>query len=248
MDLVVLGAGPSYSDEPGGLGASYLLVEGEHALLLDMGQGVFPSLLAAWPPETLDAILISHLHPDHYIDLIPLRYFLRYEFTPSRRMRVLGPAALGERLDLLHAEPGWTAATLDPEAVGGASEREIGPFQVQAGLVTHTAESYAYRVSAGTGPALVYSGDCGRASDLAALVRPGDVVLSEASFGPRPVPPEAMHLNGALVGELAAGRGASRVLLTHIQMPHDRPATIEAVHRRFDGPVQFVRPGDRLAL
>src|SRR4029079_9580679 len=80
MYLVVLGAGPSYSDEPGALGASYLVVDGEHALVLDFGQGVFPSLASVREPSGIGTILISHLHPDHFIDLVALRHYLRYEF------------------------------------------------------------------------------------------------------------------------------------------------------------------------
>src|SRR5258706_15786567 len=106
MDLVVLGAGPSYSNVPGALGASYLLVDRDHALLLDFGQGAFPSLANAWEPSQLDAIAISHLHPDHFIDLVALRHYLRYEFEPRRRVRVLGPAGPAAGAAGLPAAPG----------------------------------------------------------------------------------------------------------------------------------------------
>jgi ribonuclease BN (tRNA processing enzyme) len=114
--------------------------------------------------------------------------------------------------------------------------------------VTHTAESYAYRVSGTSGPALVYSGDCGNAGDLAALVQRGDVLLTEVSFGLGPVPPGAFHLDATAVGALAADRRPSRVLLTHLQMGHDPGATVAAVRSRFDGPVDLMRPGLRLSL
>jgi ribonuclease BN (tRNA processing enzyme) len=248
MDLHVLGAGPSYTDVMGAIGASYLVVDDGHALLLDFGQGAFPSLANAWEPSGLDAIAISHLHPDHFIDLVALRHYLRYEFDPPRRVRVLGPAGLGERLDALHAEPGFAETTLEVEAVGGPSVRTIGPFTLEAGLVTHTAESYAYRVSGTSRPALVYSGDCGNAADLAPLVQRGDVLLTEISFGLGPVPQGAFHLDATAVGALAADRRPSRVLLTHLQMGHDPAATVAAVRARFAGPVELMRPGLRLSL
>ena len=248
MDLIVLGAGPSYTNVMGAIGASYLLIDGNHALLLDFGQGAFPSLANAWEPSALTAIAISHLHPDHFIDLVALRHYLRFEFDPPRRVRVLGPADLGNRIDALHAEAGFAEATLEVEAIGGPSIRTIGPFTLQAGLVTHTAESYAYRVTGSSGPSLVYSGDCGRAADLAPLVQPGDVLLTEVSFGLGPVPPGAFHLDAPAVGALAAERRPSRVLLTHLQMGHDPAATVAAVRAMFDGPVELMRPGLRLAL
>jgi ribonuclease BN (tRNA processing enzyme) len=249
MELIIVGAGPSYSDVPGAVGAAYLLVHEGHALLLDLGHGAFSNLANAREPSTLDAIVISHLHPDHFIDLVALRHYLRYEFTPPRRVRVLGPAALADRLDALHAEPGFAAESLDLESIGGPSTRTIGPFTIQAALVTHTAESYGYRVSVGADAAgLTYSGDCGRAEDLAPLLRPGDTLLTEVSFGVGPVPPGASHLDAAAVARLAVAGRAREVLLTHVLMGQDRAATLDAVHALYTGPVRFVSPGDRLTV
>jgi len=247
MELVVLGAGPSYTDRPGAIGASYLLREGDATLVLDLGQGAFPNLAGAVEPSRVTGIMISHLHPDHFIDLVALRHYLRYEFTPPRRMTVLGPADLGSRLDALHAEPGFAAAVLDLVPVGGPSVHQVGPFTVEAGLVTHTAESYAYRVTAGHS-SLVYTGDCGRADDLAHLLHAGDTLLSEVSFGPADVPPGANHLNADAVGALAAARQPGRVLLTHIQMGFDRDQTLAIVRGHFAGSVELVDPGDRFTV
>ena len=94
---------------------------------------------------------------------------------------------------------------------------------------------------AGTG--LVYSGDCGRAEDLDQLVRPGDTLLCEVSFGTGPVPADVRHLDGPAVGELASRTRAGRVLLTHLLMGFDRAQTIESVQARYDGAVELVDPG-----
>ena len=115
--------------------------------------------------------------------------------------------------------------------------------------VTHTESSFGFRVSVGGGGGLgggvglVYSGDCGRAEDLDVLVRPGDTLLCEVSFGPGPVVAGAQHLDGPAVGRLARRTRAGRVLLTHLQMGYDREATIESVRAHFDGPVELVDPG-----
>jgi ribonuclease BN (tRNA processing enzyme) len=247
FELVVLGAGPAYTDRPGSSGAAYLVRHRDDAILLDLGQGSFPRLAAELEPSTLSAILVSHLHPDHFVDLVPLRHYLRWHLSPSRRVRVLGPVGLGQRLDGLHGEPGFSAGALDIEALSEGSS-VIGPFTVEAGLVAHTAESYGFRVTVGDGPGLVYSGDCGRAEDLDALVRPGDVLLSEVSFGVGPVPADAAHLAGPDVGRLASRSGVREVLLTHLLMSQDRDATIESVRAAFAGPVRFVDPGDRLTI
>jgi ribonuclease BN (tRNA processing enzyme) len=248
MRLTVLGAGPAYTDREGATGASYLVDDGTTRLLLDLGQGSLPRLFAVMSPTDLDAVLITHLHPDHFIDLVALRHFLRYEFDPPRRIRILGPAGLPGRLDALHAEPGFADEALDSEQLG-VIERVIGSLAVRGTLVTHTDESYAIRVApASGGRALVYSGDCGRAEDLRPLLERGDTLLSEVSFGPGPVPEGVAHLDGPAVGALAASTGVGRVLLTHLQMGFDPDATVASVRERFDGPVEFVWPGSRLEV
>ena len=251
MDLLVLGAGPAYTDRPGATGAAYLVRQGGTALLLDIGQGSFPKLAATLEPSAVDLVAISHLHPDHFIDLVPLRHYLRWQFHPSRRVRVAAPRGLAGRLDALHDEPGFTAAALD---VGDLDPgvTEVGTLRLEARRVRHTADSFAFRVSvaaegeAGTG--LVYSGDCGAAMDLAPLIRPGDDLLVEVSFGEGPVPPGAAHLDAPAILELAGATRPGRILLTHIQMGHDPAVAAAAVRAGFDGEVRVAEPGLEVAL
>jgi ribonuclease BN (tRNA processing enzyme) len=249
-ELLVLGAGPAYTDRPGAVGAAYLVREADTAVVLDLGQGSFPKLAASIEPSTIDLVAISHLHPDHFIDLVPLRHYLRWQFAPSRRVPVLGPRGLATRIDALHDEPGFTGQALDVSDLV-PSARVVGPLTLEAARVRHTSDSFAFRVSATadpTRPGLVYSGDCGAATDLAVLVHPGDDLLVEVSFGLGPVPPGAAHLDAPAITALAAATRPGRILLTHIQMGHDPTATTEAVRARFDGEVVFVEPGFRTSV
>ena len=247
LRIDVVGAGPAFTDRLGATGAAYLVTTGQTTVLLDLGQGSFPRLAGLTDPGALDAVVISHLHPDHFIDLISLRHFLSWGPSHPRRARVLAPSALGNRLDALHAEPGFTAAALDIEALEPGL-RMIGPISLQTARVTHADESYAFRLAAGNGVGLVYSGDCGRAEDLEPLIRPGDVLLSEVSFGPGPVPPGVEHLDGPSVGRLATRTGATRILLTHLLMSFGRDETIASVRTYFDGPIELVAPGDKFTV
>ena len=203
---------------------------------------------------------------------MPLRHYLRYEFHPPRRVTVLAPAALAERLDALLAQPGFSADSLDVIALADGLVREIGTLRFEARKVSHTDDSYAFRVSPidasayetiavdrrvggggitgqGDTAGLVYSGDCGRAADLRPLIQPGDVLLSEVSFGLGPVPPGAFHLDADDVGALAADAGASRILLTHLLSGRDRAATVAATTRAAGGiAARLVDPGDRFDL
>ena len=262
MELIVIGAGPAYTDRRGAAASAYLLTADGAALLLDLGQGAFANLASAMEPSALTAVLVSHLHPDHFVDLVPLRHYLTWEFNPPRRTRVLGPAGLADRLDSLNGHPGFSATSLDIEALSEGSHR-IGPFEVEALRVAHTSESYAFRVTCAAAsdgstttrgraaeplPALVYSGDCARAEDLLPLIHPGDTLLSEASFGAGPVVPGAQHITARDAATVAATGGASRLLLTHVLSGHSRTEIIIGARAAFDGPVQLVTEGDRFAI
>jgi ribonuclease BN (tRNA processing enzyme) len=266
MHLTVIGAGPAYTDRRGSVGASYLVEAEGAALLLDLGQGAFPNLFASIDPAALSAVLISHLHPDHFVDLVPLRHYLKFEFQPARSVAVVGPADLAARLDGLHGAAGWAGPTFEFAALT-EGVRRIGPFDVEARRVTHDADSFAVRVSvagdsaggggsgsgAGLGsgagsPGLVYSGDCGRADDLVPLIRPGDTLLAEASFGAGPLPVADIHLTAAEAARAAAAGGAARLLLTHIQAGYSRADALAAAQAVFRGPVRFVTEGDELEV
>lgn len=247
LRLDIVGAGPAFTDRPGATGAAYLVTHLDTAILLDLGQGSFPRLAGLIDPGTLDAVLVSHLHPDHFIDLVALRHFLRWGPGAPRRVRVVGPAGLGDRIDALHAEPGFSAAALDLEALEPGPS-QIGSISIEVAAVTHAAGSFGFRLSTPGRPGLVYTGDCGRAEDLDKVIRPGDVLLSEVSFGPGPVPADAAHLDGPAVGSLAARTGVGRVLLTHLLMGFDEAETVAAVQRAFPGPITFVQPGDRFSI
>jgi ribonuclease BN (tRNA processing enzyme) len=250
LELLVVGSGAAYPDRPGTASSTYLVRHGDAVLCLDLGQGGFAGVAGRCRPEDLAAVVISHLHPDHFVDLVALRHYLRYEFEPARHVRVISPTGLAARLDGLLAQPGFAAATLDLED-RREGQQQVGPFLVASQLVTHADSSFATRVTLASepdGPGLVYSGDCGRASDLAPLIRPGDTLLVEAAWGPGPVPAPDVHLDGPSVGELAAACRPGRVILTHIQPARDPEATRQAVRARYAGEVLIAADGDCTAL
>ena len=144
LTLTVLGAGPAWSDRPGSSGAAYLVRSPSATILLDLGQGSFPRLARSIEPSELDAVAISHLHPDHFIDLVPLRHYLAYQCRPPRSVRVIAPDGLAARIDALHAQPGFTAVSLAVEPFDGAL-KAIGDLTLEARRVTHTADSHAIR-------------------------------------------------------------------------------------------------------
>ena len=250
MELLVVGSGAAYPDRPGTASSCYVVLHAGAAICLDLGQGAFAGLAGRLEPADLAGVVISHLHPDHFVDLVALRHYLRYEFTPPRGMRVVGPAGLGQRLDGVTGELDFAAGTLRIED-RGEGRVQVGPFDLESLRVTHSINSFATRVTLATttdGPAIVYSGDCGRAADLAPLIRPGDALLCEVAFGPGPVPVPDLHLDGTSVGRLAAETHVSQLLLTHLQMNRDPAATLAAARGEYGGQVLLVNDGDHIPI
>ncbi len=247
LTLTVLGAGPAWSDRPGSAGAAYLVRSGADAVLLDLGHGAVPALLGTVLPESLHAIAISHLHPDHFIDLVPLRHYLCRDGRPAARLPVLAPDGLAERLEAVTGEQRFAERAY---ALGTPPDEPhaAGPFTLRSVAVTHAPGSRAWRVATGTGPGLVYTGDASDPAEIVPLMEPGDTLLAEATLGPGPVPAGTLHLDGPAVGRLAASGRAGSVIVTHIRARLDTDATLMAVRAAYAGPVTLAVPGATYAV
>ncbi len=250
LRLTVVGAAPAWARGPGNPSSSYLVELGSAGLLLDLGQGSLGALWAFRDPSTLAGIVISHLHPDHHVDLVALRHLLRHGMGTPRRVTLWAPTGLRERYDAFLGEPRFLDAAFDGEVVH-EGVWPVGPFTVQARPVLHAEHSHGYRVSISAEPAatgLVYSGDCARWEDLVPLVQPGDTLLSEAFWGAGTGPPGAMHLTAVDAARAAEAGGAARLILTHLAEEIDPDAAVAAARTRFRGEVLRATPGLRLDI
>lgn len=248
LTLTVVGCAPAWTRRPGRSSSSYLLELGGDAIVLDLGQGSFNALSQVRDPATVRAVFLSHLHPDHHVDIVALRLYLRYGMSQPGHVELRGPAGLAERIDALTAEPGFLGGLVGPALVPGRVG--VGAFAVEIAPVTHTDASFGFRVGrAGDEltPGLVYSGDCGEPRDLRALVRPGDVVLSEAFFGERTPQPGLAHLTCAQAAWAAADGQARELLLTHIQDECDHHAALAAAVAVFPA-TRLAEPGMRVTI
>ena len=219
MELIVIGAGPAYTDRRGAAGASYLVRAGDAALVLDLGQGAFPNLAVHARAQRAGR---SGGHPP------PPGSFRRSgAAAPLPEMGIRSAAARsgarsgGSRGSAGRAPcPARVRRRVAGRRGAGGQAAPSGRSRSRHGRVRHTDESYALRVSVAAGPGahggpgLVYSGDCGRAGDLVPLLRPGDTLLSEASFGAGQVPAGAEHLTAAEAGR-AATDGRRRAPAAH---------------------------------
>lgn len=241
MKLTVVGCAPAYTSRPGSASSAYLVEHGSTRVLLDLGQGTFSETWRYASFRDVAAVLISHMHADHNVDLIPLRHWVRYEnrgYGPA----LYGPPALRARVGEFQADHDFLS-DLHGESLAPRSFA-VGDLRVEAGRVTHIPDSFAFRVSAahGEGPALVYSGDCAVADDLLPLIHEGDTLLSEAAFGAGEAD-APIHLTATQAAGAAARAGARRLILTHLldgRDEHEARAAAEAV---FENDVAVASPG-----
>lgn len=255
MQLTIVGASGSVSgpDSP----ASSYLVQAPHqgrtfSLLLDLGPGSFGALYRYLDPAELDALALSHLHPDHCVDVCGLYVAGRYAPTaPWRRIPVYGPSGTAARLARAYevdgpTEPGLTIAEWFDHR-DWQPEQTVGPFTVTARRVAHPVEAYAIGITENTpgGGRLVFTGDTGPTPVLAELAAGAELLLSEAAFLSGPDNPPDLHLTGAEAGAVAEEAGVGLLVLTHIPPWHDPEQVLAEARTARRGPIELAVPGAR---
>src|SRR5262249_9171895 len=202
MRLTAIGCSGSFPG-PGSPASSYLLEHDGFRVLLDLGNGALGPLQRHVDLLEIDAVVLSHLHADHCLDMCEYVVVRRYHPSGVRmpRLPVFGPRGTHGRLAAAY-DPTSTDGLNDVFAFGALEPggREVGPFTLQVDRVCHPVETFAMRLSAG-GRTLTYSGDAGPSDVLIRLASGSDLLLCEATFDGEG-PPD-LHLTGREAGEHA---------------------------------------------
>jgi len=220
------------------------LVEAEgYRMVLDLGSGAVGALARYVSIYEVDAVVLSHLHPDHCMDLCG--YYVARKYRPegsSDRIPVYGPADTGERMAMAYGLPPEPGMREVFDFVALRPEFELGPFRVSTRRVVHPIEAYGFRIEHGD-KVLAYSGDTGVCPDLVTLAKDADALLCEASFHVGRDDAPEIHLNGTQAAEHAARAGTGRLILTHIPPWNDPARTLDEASA-FPGVIELARPGD----
>ena len=248
MKLTIIGCSGSFPgpESP----ASCYLLSAEHEgrtwrIILDLGNGALGNLQQHTQLEDLDAICLSHLHPDHYMDLCGMHVAVRWRpgGWPGKHLPVYGPTDTDQRIANaygLDPDPGMHP-DFDFRVWQPRQPVVIGPFTITPVPVRHPIdEAYALRVEGpgddGSTTVLTYSGDTDACEDLVEAARDADVFLCEAAFEDgRDDHLDGIHLNGARAGQMASQAGARRVLLTHIPVWTSQKVVLEKTKENYDG-------------
>jgi ribonuclease BN (tRNA processing enzyme) len=254
MKVTVIGCSGSYPG-PDSAASCYLVEEGAaegdrpFRLLVDLGSGALGALQRHVDPLTVDAMLISHLHADHFFDISG--YYVLRKYHPSGaqpRIPVWGPRGMKSRVAKAYGLP------LDP----GMNDEfdfkrlrkgtmQLGPLTITSKRMDHPIEAYAFRIEH-DGSALAYSGDTATCDALVELAQGVDLLLAEAAFRDDVDNHPHIHMTGSDAASVAARAGVSRLVLTHIPPWHDKEDAVLETKGVYDGPVVLAAEGSTFEL
>jgi ribonuclease BN (tRNA processing enzyme) len=248
MRLTVLGRSPA-SPNPGEACAGYL-VEGDGSrVLIDIGPGVVAQLVNRHHPDDLDAVVVSHMHADHMLDLVTLRYVYPWRSLPAeQRLRVvMPPGSADQMLDLArgvgnarHFEDCFRLSEHDGSSAFACGNLSLAPIETQ-----HYIPCWGFRIESG-GRRLAYTADTAPCAGLSDLADRADLLLSEAtlrSLDEDAVAPEPRgHLLPAEAGIAARDGGARRLMLTHLPVNGDGSWARNAATDAYGGKVELAEP------
>jgi ribonuclease BN (tRNA processing enzyme) len=250
VKLTVIGCAGSYPgpDSP----ASCYLLEADHEtsegartwrVLVDLGSGALGWLQRVIDPLSLDAVLFSHLHPDHCLDLTG--YYVMRKYHPSgtqARLPVWGPKDTSRRMARAYDLPDDPGMGEEFDFRTYTEGLTIGPFEVEAVPVDHPVDAYGLRITCG-GRTLAYTGDTGPCETLHRLAHDADLLLAEASFREADENPESIHLTGKDCGRLAAAANVRQLVITHVPPWFDPKDMLAEAQEAWDGPVELAVQG-----
>jgi ribonuclease BN (tRNA processing enzyme) len=236
MQLTVLGSAGTHT-APERMCSSYLVESAGYRLLLDCGNGSLANLQQRCDVADVDAIIISHLHPDHFADLYGLYYALRFHPQGPTSVPVYAPAGAWEFASQLLDSADVFAQTCRFEVAKAGDRLDLGPFSVTLFASNHPVETLASRVEAG-GRVLAYTGDSAPTDQLQHAARDADLFLCDSTWMERERPlPSGVHMTGHEAGVMAAAAGARKLVTTHV-FPTNKPAEVAAeAAAAYDGEV-----------
>ncbi|MEI2777633.1 MAG: MBL fold metallo-hydrolase [Tetrasphaera sp.] len=249
MRLTIIGCSGSFAgpESP----ASCYLIQAEsdgrtHRVLVDLGSGALGALQRHLDPADIDAILLTHLHPDHCLDLTGLYVYRKYHPTHvfDHPLPVYGPAGARERLHA--AYEGIDAGGMDGQyrfqVITDGDRLGFGPVRVTAREVRHPVQAYGFRVEA-DGVVLALTGDTDSCPALTDLCRDADLVLADSAFVEGRDAERGIHLTGRRAAEAGLAGGARRLMLTHIPSWNDPQVCRAQAGEVWPGEVELAEPG-----
>ena len=239
MEVTILGSQGTWPG-PGGQTCGYLVSHDGFHLWVDAGTGTFARLQEHVDLADIGGMMVTHGHPDHFVDMIPAFYARHYGKLGEPGLPFWSPDGFTDLAALLVSENGRNvmAESYDFRVAEEDSPFEIGPFVVTPYVMTHVGvKALGYRIEAG-GVALAYTGDTGPCDEVIELARNADVFLAEATYQDTSnlMP---FHLSARQAGEIAQQADVRRLVLTHLTPDLDPVVSLREAAEAFDGVVDL---------
>jgi ribonuclease BN (tRNA processing enzyme) len=253
MRVRIVGSSPSVP-RPDRACSSYLLRTRDASIVLDLGTGALGKLHLALDYPEIDAVVISHMHADHFIDLVPLRYGLKYgpllrngpmplflppggEATLRRLCSAFASEGSGDFLDEV-----FVVKEYDP-----SSPLAINDVTLTFRKTRHYIDTYAIRAECGRA-SVVYSADTAPCDSVVELAHDCSLFLCEATLGLGSEDGVRGHTSAEEAGDMARRAGARRLVLTHYGATYAADELIEAAQSVYSGRVSIADDGAELSV
>lgn len=245
MRLTILGSGGGWP-RPHRAASGYLLQQDGFNLWLDAGTGTMAELQEHIGLLDVHAVLISHRHFDHFLDVYPYFLSIWYHEDRSGTIPLYAPTGMFEHAVQLEESLSDVFASRPIEP---GETAQIGPFGLATAAMAHPVPTLGMRFEV-DGVALSYTADTGPSEDMVKLAHGSDLLLSEATWLERPsTAPVELHMTAAEAGEHARRAEVGRLMITHIWPMTDTAVAAEEADRTFrDGPVELAEPGVTVEL
>jgi ribonuclease BN (tRNA processing enzyme) len=221
--------------------------------MMDAGPGTVAQLLRRNTPDELDAVLISHMHTDHCLDLVTLRYSYPWIDVAKKRLTVIVPPGSMAQLAELALGAGY-ANFFDKSFIfvehDGKRPIEVGDLRFEPDETQHYVRTWGFRVMA-KGPdedsdrIFAYSADAGPCDALPRIADESELFLCEAALRSLkeddPAPQSRGHLLPSEAAEVAQASHTKKLLLTHIPLPDEGAWAIREAQTAYDGPVEVAQ-------
>ena len=253
LQLTVLGGAAAWPNP--GQGCSAYLVDTSNArILLDCGPDTLHELRKHSRLSEIDAIIISHCHADHILDLVTMRYALVYSkeqadkriplWLPPDGLEIL--RGLGDVLGSQgeNANDFW-GDVFDLKEYDPSDRLRVGNCTVTFAITQHFTACYAMRLETAEGTSFVYGADTGSLAGLVDFAAGAQLLVSEATAETHDgiSPEDRGHLTPEDAGEWAAEAQVSRLLITHLWHERADSVVVKRAAKRFGGPIDVAKPG-----
>jgi ribonuclease BN (tRNA processing enzyme) len=239
FSITILGSSGTYAG-PDNACSGYLLRADGYSLLLDCGPGTLAALQQHVPLDTLDAIVVSHSHPDHWLEIPVMRNALRYVLHRSDIPLCSTEETLQLAELMSHNE---LTPTFEPHVVTDGDEQTLGPFSLRFARTDHPPETMSVRADVNDF-SFAYSADTGPAWSFDQLGADIDLAVCEATvLEDDKARVAGHHLSAHEAGSIARDAGVGRLVITHLM-----PGSVAADHAAeaaaaYGAPVMVAQPG-----